>query len=1644
MLYDRYHDKMKRVAALLGKLYSHLPIIIIALVVMLLAASAMIATKGIIVLETDCKTEIVYGEKTGYHAVVLWGIPTYEYRAAGEGDDAWTREKPVFPGEYQVRAFGRTSWFTKNYTEARSFTVKPREIALMPASDHMTYGDRLPKVTADLAAGDRISCELKLESMTRHTRVWANTDTLSITDRWGNDRSACYVITSASSSFTIDPRPLRVTVRDTSKVYDGLKLTYDAYEISGGKLAEGDSLVAIFEDSLTHAGEIENTPRLRVYNEKSVDVTDLYDFTVRSGKLKVEKRSLVVHTGSSSKVYNGEPLECREFFISESTPVVAGHIVTARTATTLLDAGSVKNQLSFSIRDRGGDDCTNDYSVFIEAGTLTVAPRSVSIHTDSAELVYDGTDQSVPTAQVIGGVGDTVKAVNCPAIRDVGSIENRFSVRFFRGEKDITDNYTVTGYTYGTVTVVRRPITVQIDYAEKPYTGEHQSSDAFTVLSNPFGLANGHTMTLKTSGSVLFGRVPVHYVEDTAMIMDAKGHDVTDQYDVSILGGFLTVVPRPITVSTPDAEKMYDGKPLSDNTYSITSGSILVGHRFEVVVDASITDVGSVRNAVRKISITEADSGKDVSMYYDVTLDEGTLTVHGIPVTIRTFGDEWMYDGKPHAGRMEFEWNAEQFLPGHYPTQAITTPVTVTDAGVWKNAVYVKILDGNTDVTANYEITYEFGDLIIQKRPITVRFFDISWEYDGTPHGDARCRIVPDAEGSYPLVAGHELTVRSERMIRYTDAGNYANVQPTDVLDTATGKYVTNNYAITYEEGAATITKRPISLRLMGEKIYDGEPMDDWYLEAYGGTSLAAGHTASAMPERTPTDAGRTTTTIVGLSIVDAKGRDVAKNYNVTLGRGTFTVKPRPISIQTADAQKPYDGTPLTAQESFATNEFYALVQGHRIKLTVTGSATEVGQYPNTFVAASVRILTAGGKDVTTNYTVKSITEGTLTVQYPCSVTVTTGSATKDYDGLPLFCDEYAVEVTEGELPEGFVVYVNVTGNVTRPGSVPNTATVTVLDGEGKDVTALVPVTVHPGVLTVKNTPADQAVFGSVYAQRSGLVYLRMASFGGYTGQGWEAATPYGGTLDGGYSMNFLPSLVIERMGLASAYTLRFEDMGMGMLPYYNALGKGPVVGSDTQYTDIPMADYTATYYPVSNAEVLVTAYNSLPDSMKPYLLGGYADEEKAYREFVHGQYLRIDGATDAYMQQIIFEQGFDPSDAGVITAVAKYIRNAAVYDEHYDPALDEADNVAISFLRDHKRGVCVHYATAATLLYRALGIPARYVTGFAMDLTAGEWTEIASPGHAWVEVYVDGLGWIPVEVTGSPESSDPPAPPVISPDATELLLIPAFRHKVYDGSYLYSDGELVLTPELEALLAKGYTYKAETAGAQREIGVGESRVTEFTLYDARGNDVTASFRLVKGTGRLQVTAEAVRILLYPCSKTADGAPIVWGTGDFEVLGLPDGVTLTSFCLELPETGVGYLTLADINALAGEYLSYRLMKGGVDVTADYGVVFVMPDGMEEIPVLTVLPRSIELTAASESRVDDGTPLSNSTVYLSKGSLMEGHVLEAYAVGEQNGVGSSDNLVDMSTLVIRDAHGNDVTRYYYIKTVMGRLTVVEKT
>lgn len=79
-------------------------------------------------------------------------------------------------------------------------------------------------------------------------------------------------------------------------------------------------------------------------------------------------------------------------------------------------------------------------------------------------------------------------------------------------------------------------------------------------------------------------------------------------------------------------------------------------------------------------------------------------------------------------------------------------------------------------------------------------------------------------------------------------------------------------------------------------------------------------------------------------------------------------------------------------------------------------------------------------------------------------------------------------------------------------------------------------------------------------------------------------------------------------------------------------------------------------------------------------------------------------------------------------------------------------------FLTENKKGSCTHFASAAALLCRYMGIPARYCEGFvikgsdiAMFPSEGRYTTVSVPdsrAHAWVEIYADGFGWIVFETT--------------------------------------------------------------------------------------------------------------------------------------------------------------------------------------------------------------------------------------------------------------------------------------------------------
>jgi hypothetical protein len=79
--------------------------------------------------------------------------------------------------------------------------------------------------------------------------------------------------------------------------------------------------------------------------------------------------------------------------------------------------------------------------------------------------------------------------------------------------------------------------------------------------------------------------------------------------------------------------------------------------------------------------------------------------------------------------------------------------------------------------------------------------------------------------------------------------------------------------------------------------------------------------------------------------------------------------------------------------------------------------------------------------------------------------------------------------------------------------------------------------------------------------------------------------------------------------------------------------------------------------------------------------------------------------------------------------------------------------NPVENFLYQEKRGHCEHFATAAALICRALGVPSRIAYGWSGGILYREqnlFVYRAKDAHAWTEIKLDGYGWVVFDTTPS------------------------------------------------------------------------------------------------------------------------------------------------------------------------------------------------------------------------------------------------------------------------------------------------------
>lgn len=267
------------------------------------------------------------------------------------------------------------------------------------------------------------------------------------------------------------------------------------------------------------------------------------------------------------------------------------------------------------------------------------------------------------------------------------------------------------------------------------------------------------------------------------------------------------------------------------------------------------------------------------------------------------------------------------------------------------------------------------------------------------------------------------------------------------------------------------------------------------------------------------------------------------------------------------------------------------------------------------------------------------------------------------------------------------------------------------------------------------------------YRASSEIDYLRGVSLGVYEDNTWSAVRQSAYT-----AQTFDPQPQLQ-VGLARPVRQQLEVSTRTVAPVlYTAYDLDAIPGAGQAVDDAYIQNHTsATSYQLT--------YRTGTADPQP--------SDTAYTEYVRAQYLQVPEALRSALEDLLSEEGLYGSSPA---AIADWVRNLAVYDLE-TPRLPEGEDFVLYFLTQSRQGYCVHFATATAMLLRTLGIPARYVTGYAVSGAANEYHTVTEDNaHAWVEYYDATLGWLPLDPTpavGSGSETTEPVEPDLPDEET-------------------------------------------------------------------------------------------------------------------------------------------------------------------------------------------------------------------------------------------------------------------------------------
>ena len=426
---------------------------------------------------------------------------------------------------------------------------------------------------------------------------------------------------TVSRTYRIKPAPVSIKTESAARVYNGKALTAGG-AITG--LVNGETVDFRVIGSQTKVGHSANTYKL-AWTGTAREANYTVD-SIETGTLTVTESedTVVVTTTGGTFTYDGKAhgatvavSQLPEGYTVDGTPS------SDATATDANGDGVKATVDHLVIRNAEGEDVTSKLNIKKVDGTIKVLPAELTVTTDSATKVYDGTALTAG-ATVTGLVGDEEATLEATGKQtQVGSSGNGYKLTFDKTAKD--KNYKVVSENLGTLTVTKQSIvpsepgTPSDNY--KGVTVDDPKDAVYDGVEHKWTPvvkdAEGKTLVEGTDYVVSYDTDDFIDVATTNVTITGKGN-----YAGTIVKSY-RITKAPLHVVTGSATKFYDGTALTSATFTIDG--LAERDRIGIAVTGSQTNVGSSQNtyAIDWMQ-TSADN-------YELTDELGTLTVAAAP-----------------------------------------------------------------------------------------------------------------------------------------------------------------------------------------------------------------------------------------------------------------------------------------------------------------------------------------------------------------------------------------------------------------------------------------------------------------------------------------------------------------------------------------------------------------------------------------------------------------------------------------------------------------------------------------------------------------------------------------------------------------------------------------------------------------------------------------------------------------------------------------------------------------------------------------------------------------------------------------------------------------------------------------------------